>query len=150
LHSAPRALRDQLLKYPWPIAALIVALSLAGCLNGDRVTATGAVGAVQSYRGVETPGTLSRLEAAAIRYAQSTYSLYGEVDDVDLYKVEDNIQWLRDHPDQELPWGGPIRVFRKQAFMNDWGPVVSDTFYNKISWLGLPWGVSCVVDGVRS
>jgi len=46
--------------------------------------------------------------------------------------VEENVQWLKDHPDQELPWGGPIRVFRKQAFMDEWGPL------SQIGFTGAP------------
>jgi hypothetical protein len=42
--------------------------------------------------------------------------------------VQDNVRWLREHPGEDLPWGGPIRVFRKQAFMDKWGPLARDSF----------------------
>jgi hypothetical protein len=45
-----------------------------------------------------------------------------------MYTVEDNIQWLREHPGQDLPWGGPVLIFRKQAFMDEWGPLVRNLF----------------------
>jgi hypothetical protein len=85
--------------------------------------AQGDVGAAD-----ETPGIFSRLEAAQIRYSQSTFSLYGKTDEDELYSVEGNIQWLKDHPGSDLPWGGPIRVFRKQAFMDEWGPLCQNGY----------------------
>jgi hypothetical protein len=109
----------------WPIIALIALLGLASCGGGDFDASLHSTAAARSYLGAENeaPGTFSRLEAAQIRYSQSTHSLYGKTNEGELYMVEENIQWLKDHPDQELPWGGPIRVFRKQAFMDEWGPL---------------------------
>lgn len=109
----------------WAIIAFAAVIGLTGCDGKNYPTRLGAPESVQTYLSAhdETPGTLTRLEAAHIRYSQSTYSIRGETDEGELYMVEENIQWLKDHPDQELPWDGPIRVFRKQAFMDEWGPL---------------------------
>ena len=115
-------------KYLFKLGGSIIALiALGGAVNwsaGDFAASLRSPAAVRSYLCAEneTPGTFSRLETARIKYSQSTYSLYGKTDEGELYMVEENVQWLNDRPDQELPWGGPIRVFRKQAFMDDWGP----------------------------
>ncbi len=66
---------------------------------------------------------ITRLNTEEIRYSQATYSETGTTVEGDKYAVEGNAQWLREHPDQDLPWGGPIRVFRKEAFMDEWGPM---------------------------
>ena len=118
-----------LFKLSWPIAALFAAVAVAGC-GAEYARARPAPATVQSYLGAanEAPGTFSRLDTAQIRYSQSSYSLYGEIEEGELYKVEENVQWLKDHSDQDLPWGGPIRVFRKQAFMDDWGSLSQGNF----------------------
>lgn len=128
--SAPLALKKNLFNLRGPIIALIALVGLASCGAGEFDASLHSTVAARSYLGAEneTPGVLSRLEAAQIRYSQSTHSLYGKTDDGELYRVEDNIQWLKDHPDQELPWGGPIRVFRKQPFMDEWGPLSQSGF----------------------
>ena len=114
----------------WPIIAFIAVIGLASCGGGDFGTSLSSTATVRTYLGAEneTPGTFSHLEAAQIRYSQSTYSIRGEIEEGDLYLVEENVQWLRDHPNQELPWGGPIRIFRKQAFMDEWGPLSQEGF----------------------
>lgn len=86
-----------------PLAGLYVAESLAG-------------------EAVETAQRFARLDAEKIRFSQATYSKSGKTEDGTEYTVEANVQWLREHPDQDLPWGEPIRVFRKEAFMDEWGP----------------------------
>jgi len=130
LPSAPLALKKHLSAVVWAIIALIAVIGLTSCGGGDYGTALRAPATVRTDLGAEneTPGIFSRLEAAQIRYSQSTYSIRGETDEGDLYTVEENVQWLRDHPDQELPWGEPIRVFRKQAFMDEWGPLTQIGF----------------------
>lgn len=72
---------------------------------------------------VDSPNRIARLDPERIRFTQSTYSETGKTDDGAEYTVEGNAQWLREHPDQDFPWTGPIRVFRKEAFMDDWGPM---------------------------
>ena len=128
--SALLALKKNLFNMGWPIIALIALVGLASCSGGDFGTSLHSTAVAQSYLGAEdeTPGIFSRLDAAQIRYSQSTYSLYGKTDEGELYRVEENIQWLKDHADQELPWGGPIRVFRKQPFMDEWGPLSQNGF----------------------
>lgn len=116
----------------WPIAALLAAGGLAG-LIGCRAGLAGSSrppAAVQDHSGApfEAPATLGRLDPAQIRYSQFSYSLSGLTEEDGLYAVAENIQWLNDHPEQDLPWGGPIRVFRKQAFMDEWGPLSQGGF----------------------
>jgi len=65
----------------------------------------------------------ARLDPEKIRFTQSTYSESGKTEEGADYTVEENAQWLREHPDQDFPWSGPIRVFRKEAFMVEWGPM---------------------------
>ena len=105
--SALLALKKILFNLSWPIIALIALVGLASWSGGDFAASLHSTTAVRSYLGAEneTPGTLSRLEAAQIRYSQSTYSILGETDEGEIYMVAENIQWLKDHPDQELPWG---------------------------------------------
>jgi hypothetical protein len=116
-------------KYLFKLGGSIIALiALAGAGDwsvGDFAASLQSQAVARSCLGAEneTPGTVSRLNTAQIRYSQSTYSLYGKTDEGELYSVAENVQWLKDHPDQELPWGGPIRVFRKQRFMDEWGPL---------------------------
>lgn len=88
---------------PTHLAELYVAESLAG-------------------EAVETAQRFTRLDAEKIRFSQATFSKSGKTEDGGQYTVEGNVQWLREHPDQDLPWGEPIRVFRKEAFMDEWGP----------------------------
>lgn len=123
--SALLALTKNLLKLGWPIFALIALVGLASGRGADSAVSIHSSATFQRHLGVadETPGIFSRLEAAQIRYSQSTHSLYGKTEEGELYAVADNVQWLKDHPGQDLPWGGPIRVFRKQAFMDEWGPL---------------------------
>jgi hypothetical protein len=47
----------------------------------------------------------------------------GKTEDGSVYTVEANIQWLKEHPDQDLPSLRPIRIFRKVASMDEWGPL---------------------------
>jgi hypothetical protein len=55
-----------------------------------------------------------------IRFTQETYSPEGVIDETgERYTVEENIKFLKDNPDKDLP---PIRVFRKEVTMDDWGP----------------------------
>jgi|GEM_PF-5108735 len=114
----------------WPIVALIALLGFGSWSGGNLAAALNSPAVDRSYVGAddESAGTFCRLEAARIRYSQSTYSLYGKTEEGGFYSVEENIQWLKDHPDEDLPWGGPIRVFRKQAFMDDWGPLSHEGF----------------------
>lgn len=128
--TALLSLKKILFNLGWPIFALIALVGLASWSGGNFAVSPHSTVAAQSYLGAadETPGIFSRLEAAQIRYSQSTYSLYGKTDEGGFYAVADNVQWLKDHPDQDLPWGGPIRVFRKQAFMDEWGPLSARGF----------------------
>ena len=93
-------------------------------------TPLGSAGAVEPYvgGGNEAPGTFTRLETEIIRYFQATYSLSGDTEDGDTYTVAKNTQWLRQNPGRDLPWGGGIRIFRKQAFMDDWGQLSRERF----------------------
>jgi len=70
----------------------------------------------------ETAQRFTRLDAEKIRFSQATFSKSGKTEDGSEYTVEANVQWLREHPDQDLPFGEPIRVFRKEPFMDEWGP----------------------------
>lgn len=108
---------------------MIAAIGLAAC-GGDPAVSRQRTAATPSFTGAasEAPETLSRLETAEIRYAQSSYSLSGLTEEGGLYTVAENVQWLKDHPNDELPWGGPIRVFRKQPFMDEWGPLTEGSF----------------------
>jgi hypothetical protein len=117
-------------KIVWRIVACAALIALAGCGAGDYRTAPQPSDALQPYRdpGNETPGTFARLETEKIRYSQESYSVSGAAEDGSTYTVEDNVQWLKDHPGQDFPWGGPIRVFRKQAFMDEWGPLTRNRF----------------------
>jgi hypothetical protein len=110
--------------------ALAALIGLAGCGAGDYSAARDSSRAVAQHSGPgsETPGSLARLETEKIRYSQESYSVSGGTEDGSTYTVEENIQWLKDHPGQDFPWGGPIRVFRKQAFMDEWGPLTRNRF----------------------
>jgi hypothetical protein len=113
----------------WKVIALTAVMALAGCGASPTGVSQRSVG-VEPYvdRGNETPATRTRLEVDKIRYSQDTYSRAGGTEDGGTYTVEENIRWLADHPDQDLPWGGHIRVFRKEAFMDDWGPLTRAQF----------------------
>lgn len=75
--------------------------------------------------GGKAPEGGTRLDPEEIRYSQSTFTTTGKTKEGGRYAVEGNVQWLRDHPGQVLPWGGSIRVFRKEAFMDEWGPMTT-------------------------
>jgi hypothetical protein len=113
-----------------PIAALLAAASLIGCSAARFADRSESTASVQSGTSgaLHAAPALGRLDPAGIRYSQSSYSLSGLTEEDGLYAVAENIQWLQDHPDQDLPWGGPIRVFRKQAFMDEWGPLSQGGF----------------------
>ena len=130
LHSALSWLEKNLSILLWRVIALAAVIGLAGCGPADYRTRIPAAGAVQSHGdgGNEAPGTFALLDPEKIRYSQATYSVSGGTEDGSTYTVEENIQWLRQHPGQDLPWGGPIRVFRKQAFMDEWGPLERNPF----------------------
>jgi hypothetical protein len=109
--------------------AFAAALGLAGCGAANYNRSLSHAGAVESYREAETPGSLARLDPEKIKFSQASYSVSGKTEDrSSMYTVEDNIQWLREHPGQDLPWGGPVLIFRKQAFMDEWGPLVRNLF----------------------
>jgi hypothetical protein len=113
------------------IFALAVAIALAACGVTDDHASRAPAGAVESYvyRPTETPGSVARLDPEKIRYSQATFSVDGSTEDgAGTYRVEDNIKWLREHPGEDLPWGGPIRVFRKEPFMDEWGPLTRNLF----------------------
>ena len=114
----------------WGIIAFTAVIGLAGCGAKGFGTPLSSSDAVAPYvdAGNESPGTFALLDPEKIRYSQSTYSVSGGTEDGSTYTVEENIQWLRQHPGQDLPWGGPIRVFRKQAFMDEWGPLERNLF----------------------
>ena len=103
LHSALSWLEKNLSIPLWRVIALAAVIGLAGC----------------GAKGFGTP--LSSSDAVA-PYVD------GSTEDGSTYTVEEKIQWLREHPGQDLPWGGPIRVFRKQAFMDEWGPLERNRF----------------------
>jgi len=130
LHSALPRLEKNLTNLFWRVVALAAVIGLAGCGPADYRTRRPSTGALESHAdgGIEAPGTFTRLETENIRYSQATYSLRGGTEDGSTYTVEENTQWLRDHPGQDFPWGGPIRVFRKQAFMDEWGPLSRDHY----------------------
>ena len=131
MSAALLVLKRNLFNLVSAVIALIALLGLSGAWgHDDFITALRSAAAAQSCLDTEeeTPGSFARLEPTRIRYSQSTYSLYGITDEGGFYTLEDNIQWLKDHPDQDLPWGGPIRVFRKQPFMDDWGPLSHEGF----------------------
>jgi hypothetical protein len=108
-----------------------VVIALAACGAFDYRASRAPADAVDSYAypDREAPGTLTRLPVSTIRYTQASFSISGSTaDGAGTYTVEDNIKWLRDNPDKDLPWGGPIRVFRKQPFMDEWGPLTRNLF----------------------
>ena len=130
MNPALLRLKKNLVMTVWGIiVAFTAVIGLAGCGVGDYRTPLHSAGAVESYNG-ENPARQSffRLDTEIIRYSQASYSISGGTEDGGTYTVEENIQWLRDHPGQDLPWGGPIRVFRKQAFMDEWGPLTRDRY----------------------
>jgi hypothetical protein len=112
------------------LIALAAAIGLVGCSTAHYGTPRPPAGGVESHASGhgEEPGSLARLDVDKIRYSQASYSVTGDAEDGSAYSVQDNIQWLREHPGEDLPWGGPIRVFRKQAFMDRWGPLARDSF----------------------
>ena len=77
---------------------------------------------------VQAPGRYARLDVAIIRYSQAGYSFEGTGDDGTVNTIAGNVQWLKDHPDQDLPWYAPIRVFVKQPFMDEWGRLSNHGF----------------------
>lgn len=109
--------------------ALAAAIGLAGCSTAShgrpRVPADG-VESHASARG-EASAEPTRLPVEAVRYTQASYSVSGHTEDGSSYTVQDNVQWLREHPGEDFPWGGPIRVFRKESFMDDWGPLARES-----------------------
>jgi hypothetical protein len=62
------------------------------------------------------------LDPKYIRPSQQSYSTTGPLPGGEIYTVDDNIQWLVNNPGKELPVK-PIRVFIKQPYMNEWGPL---------------------------
>jgi hypothetical protein len=80
------------------------------------------IAAASRSEAAETPAGVFRLDPEKIRYSQATFSEKGRTADGGEYTVDGNAQWLREHPDQDLPWGQPIRIFRKEPFMDEWGP----------------------------
>ena len=114
----------------WRIIAFAAVIGVAGCGGGDYRTSLRSSGAVEPcvVEANETPGSFARLDTEKIRYSQASYSLSGDTEDGGSYTVEENTQWLKTHPGQDLPWGGPIRIFRKQAFMDEWGPLRQDRY----------------------
>lgn len=96
-----------------------------GAAEGDVAAAVARLHSAESC-GDESGDSLNRvarLDPEKIRFTQSTYSESGKTEDGAEYTVEENAQWLREHPDQDFPWSGPIRVFRKESFMDEWGPM---------------------------
>jgi len=130
LNPALPWLKKNFVNMVWGIIAFTAVIGLAGCGAKDFETPLRSSDAVAPYvdAGNESPGTFALLDPEKIRYSQATYSVSGGTEDGSTYTVEDNIQWLREHPGQDLPWGGPIRVFRKQAFMDEWGPLARNLF----------------------
>jgi hypothetical protein len=131
LASTLSSTKENRLKLLARIIALTAAIALAACsgLNSSASRAPSDPVDSYAYPAQEVPGSLARLPAEAIRYTQATFSISGSTaDGTGTYTVEDNIKWLRDNPDKDLPWGGPIRVFRKQAFMDEWGPLTRNLF----------------------
>jgi hypothetical protein len=110
------------------LIALAAAIGLAGCSAAHYGSPRPPADGVESHAPGqdEAPGSLARLDVEKIRYSQASYSVTGDTEDGSSYSVQDNIRWLREHPGEDLPWGGPIRVFRKQAFMDEWGPLTRD------------------------
>jgi hypothetical protein len=123
-------LKKNFVNMVWGIIAFTAVIGLAGCGATDFETPLRSSDAVAPYvdAGNESPGTFALLDPEKIRYSQATYSVSGGTEDGSTYTVEENIQWLREHSGQDLPWGGPIRVFRKQAFMDKWGPLERNLF----------------------
>jgi hypothetical protein len=117
------------LRHAARLFAFAAAIVLAGCSAAHRDLTTPSAKAVESHASVqgEAPRSLARLDVKEIRYSQASYSVTGDTEDGHSYSVQDNVQWLREHPGEELPWGGPIRIFRKEAFMDSWGPLARDS-----------------------
>ena len=112
------------------LVALAAAVGLAGCgaaYYGSPSPATSAVESDAAGQG-KAPASLTRLDVTEIRYTQASYSVTGHTEDGGSYSVRDSVQWLQEHPGEDLPWGGPIRVFRKEAYMDEWGPLARDSF----------------------
>ena len=109
--------------------ALAAAVFLAGCSTAHLGLPPSPADGIESRASGqrEVPGPVARLDVSQIRYTQATYSVTGDTEDGHSYSVQDNAQWLREHPGEDLPWGGPIRVFRKEAFMDEWGPLARDS-----------------------
>ena len=130
MHSALSWLENNLIILLWRVIALAAVIGLAGCDPAVYRTRIPSAGAIESHAdgGSEAPGTFLLLDPEKIRFSQATYSVSGGAEDGSTYTVEENIQWLREHPGRDLPWGGPIRVFRKQAFMDEWGPLERNIF----------------------
>lgn len=108
--------------------ALAVAIGLAACsaLHVDvPQLPAGSVEAQASLQGRSLAP--ARLGVEEIRYTQASYSETGHTEDGDSYSVQDNVRWLREHPGEDLPWGGSIRVFRKEAYMDAWGALARDS-----------------------
>ncbi len=129
MNSALHLLKKNLITIGLGLIAFTAVIGLPGCGAGDYGTSLRSAG-VEPYadRGNETPATSTRLETDKIRYSQATYSQSGGTEEGGTYTVEENIRWLAEHPDEDFPWGGPIRVFRKQAFMDEWGPLSREQF----------------------
>ena len=125
MNSPSLALKKIFARLVWSIIALSALMGSAYWSGDDFTVSLHEPAVAHSDLGSENERaeTFARLATTQIRYSQSTYSLYGKTDEDELYSVKGNTQWLKDHPDRELPWGGPIRVFRKQAFMDEWGPL---------------------------
>ena len=109
--------------------AFAAAIVLAGCSAAHRDLTPPSANAVEAHASVqgEAPQSLARLDVKEIRYSQASYSVTGDTEDGHPYSVQDNAKWLREHPGEDLPWGGPIRIFRKEAFMDNWGPLARDS-----------------------
>lgn len=114
------------------VLILFIATTVAGQATVALGAVEGDVPATEARRhsaescgaeSVDSPNRIARLDPERIRFSQSTFSETGKTLDGDEYTVEENAQWLRQHPDQDFPWSGPIRVFQKAAFMDEWGPM---------------------------
>lgn len=73
-----------------------------------------------------------RVSLDEIRASQSSYNPVGDIKDefgnvTGQYSVDENAQWLIDHPGEDLPWGDPIKVFRKDASMDSWETALAPT-----------------------
>ena len=81
----------------------------------------------EAYTSIDDLYRQTRLDPKYIRPSQSTYSKFAVHPWGERYTVEGNVNWLINNPGYDLP-ADPIRVFIKQPYMDDWGPLTKHGF----------------------